>query len=298
MPCYHPVDAYRTPTGITFNPNDKTVLHPMQIPCGQCTGCRLRRAQDWMLRCKHEAAQWDHNCFVTLTYGRDKLPPNGSLHYPDYQAFMKRLRSAYEGQTIRFYMCGEYGPTTLRPHYHACLFNLDFADKQPCGKSASGNLIYKSQQLEKLWGHGLTTVQPFTPQTAAYTARYVVDKLTGALGERSREHIDADGEIQHRTPEFSKSSLKPGIGATWYAKFQKDVHPNDYVIHEGRKHQVPKYYDKLLAQTQLGEQYEDEIKYQRQQRANTNAHDNTQERLQTKETVKRAQLRNHKRTEI
>ena len=93
MTCYHPVPAYRTGTGVVFSELRRhDILGRIDLPCGQCIGCRMRRASDWELRVMHEASLWPVNCFVTLTYGRDQLPPHGSLCHEDYQKFMKRLR--------------------------------------------------------------------------------------------------------------------------------------------------------------------------------------------------------------
>lgn len=52
------------------------------------------------------------------------------LRKRDIQLFMKRLRKrtsnllhdSYTDEKIRYYIAGEYGPTTLRPHYHGLLF--------------------------------------------------------------------------------------------------------------------------------------------------------------------------------
>lgn len=46
----------------------------------------------------------------------------------DLQLFMKRLRkylSKYEGQTVRFFATGEYGPKSFRPHFHILLYIYD-----------------------------------------------------------------------------------------------------------------------------------------------------------------------------
>lgn len=150
MPCYRPLKAFRTSAGVSFSELRRDDhIGSIELPCGQCIGCRMRRASDWELRVMHEAALWPRNCFVTLTYGRGELPPLGSLDHRDFQLFMKRLRVTRSG-TVRFYMCGEYGPTNGRPHYHACLFNVDFPDMVPAGKSKSGQIMYKSAELESL----------------------------------------------------------------------------------------------------------------------------------------------------
>ena len=46
-----------------------------------------------------------------------------------FKKFMKRLRKRFKGKRIRFYMCGEYGEQFDRPHFHACIFGVDFPDK-------------------------------------------------------------------------------------------------------------------------------------------------------------------------
>lgn len=50
----------------------------------------------------------------------------GILYKPDIQNFFKRLRINYERDykkqlDLAFFVCGEYGPKTKRPHYHALL---------------------------------------------------------------------------------------------------------------------------------------------------------------------------------
>lgn len=240
----------------------------------------------------HEASLWPDNCFVTLTYGRDRLPANGSLCYEDYQLFMKRLRRR-KGQ-VRFYMCGEYGPETLRPHYHACLFNCHFrGDAVPAGKSASGELFYTSKELQDLWGHGIVSVQDLTPETASYCARYIMKKVLGQGSEEACERVTADGEIVSVEPEFARMSLKPGIGAKWYEKYSRDVYPHDVVIQNGVERQVPKYYDKLLDRSKAIKA--DEVEYARQKRALSLRADNTDERRRVKEIVHEAKVRNLKR---
>ena len=110
MSCYHPLKGFRTPSGVVFSELGRhDILGDIEIPCGQCIGCRMRRASDWTIRVMHEASLHSENCFVTLTYGRDKLPPDGSLEHRDFQLFMKRLRF-HAKRPVRFYMCGEYGP--------------------------------------------------------------------------------------------------------------------------------------------------------------------------------------------
>lgn len=64
----------------------------MELPCGQCIGCRLDRARAWAARCLHEAESYQDNCFLTLTYDDDHLPKDNSLNKRDIILFIKKLR--------------------------------------------------------------------------------------------------------------------------------------------------------------------------------------------------------------
>lgn len=290
MSCYHPLKAFRTPTGVVFSELRRhDILGDIEIPCGMCIGCRMRRASDWSIRVMHEASCWERNCFVTLTYARDSLPPDSSLEHKDFQRFMKRLRKHFSGSVIRFYMCGEYGPLNLRPHYHACLFNVDFrSDWVLAGKSASGAVFYDSPLLARLWGHGNVSVQDLTRETAGYCARYIMKKALGRDSSKLLESVDEDGVIHTRKAEYAAMSLKPGVGATWFDRYASDVFPHDFVIADGTKVTPPRYYDKLF--NRRGLVVSDDIEYSRELRARAVAADNTTERRVVREKVHVARL--------
>lgn len=290
MSCYHPISGFRTPHGVVFSELRRhDILGSIEIPCGQCIGCRMRRASDWSLRVMHEASLWPVNCFVTLTYGRDQLPANCSLDHRDFQLFLKRVRKHFRNKSVRFYMCGEYGPLNQRPHYHACMFNADFrADRVPSGKSASGQLFYTSPLLERLWGHGIVSVQDLTPETASYCARYIMKKALGETAKTAYSSVDDDGVIIQRRPEYAAMSLKPGIGAGWFKKYMRDVFPHDFVVQDGQERQVPKYYDKLVKRAKFD--FADEVEFARQERAKESAQDQTDERRSVREIVHLAKV--------
>jgi hypothetical protein len=300
MPCYHPMPAVRMVDGsVKFvSRNKKGVDGSLELPCGQCIGCRLERSRQWAMRCLHESSLYDRNSFITLTYDEDHLPPGGSLNYPDFQRFMKRLRKNSKSN-IRFYMGGEYGETTLRPHFHACLFGYDFPDKVYFRKSSSGEKLYTSDFLQKLWPFGISSIGDVTFQSAAYIARYCVQKVTGDAADlhySCPEFVDEDGVIRNTmVPEFNHMSLKPGIGARWLKKFRTDVYPRDYVVINGVKTKPPKYYDVLFERENPG--VFSDLVAQRELDGYSNflSGENSQSRLNVKEQVQAAQLSQLKR---
>ena len=296
MACFHPLKAFRTAGGeIIFNPHRADTVADLTLPCGQCVGCRLERSRQWAIRCVHEASLHKQNCFITLTYAPEHLPHDNSLHYKDFQLFMKRLRKRFPNQRIRFYMCGEYGENFGRPHFHACLFGFDFSDKRLFFTSKHGDKVFRSDALEELWPFGLCSIGEVTFKSAAYVARYIMKKVTGQRAFAHYHEVDADGVSLEtmRTPEFTKMSLKPGIGSEWFDKYKSDVYPHDYVIVNGKKVKPPRYYDKKYA---ISDPYDyDELEFHRFSRSREKLHDNTPERLAVRKEVLEAKLSKLKR---
>ncbi len=296
MPCYHPLSAFQCADGsiVFYESKRHDTVKSLSLPCGQCVGCRLERSRQWAIRCMHEAQMHTQNCFITLTYDDAHLPSDRSLHYRDFQLFIKRLRKRYPGRRIRYYMAGEYGENFGRPHWHACIFGLDFDDKKLWKRTAANSLLYRSKNLELLWPFGYSSIGDVTFESAAYVARYIMKKVTGKNAAKHYEEIDLDtGVITNRTPEFTKMSLKPGIGYEWYKQYTSDVYPHDYVVVRGKKVKPPKYYDKKY---KIDNPYEfDELLYIREKNAKLHFEDNTLERLAVKEQVAKAKLQKLKR---
>jgi len=202
---------------------------------------------------------------------------------------MKRLRK-YARIPVRFYMCGEYGSDFDRPHFHACIFGFDFDDKSFWKKTDSGSALYRSASLERLWPYGFSSIGEVTFESAAYVARYIMKKINGDLADDHYSTVDqATGEIINRRPEFTKMSLKPGIGAGWFSKWEMDVYPHDFVVVRGRKVRPPRYYDKLLSLKAPDDL--EFIKFQRAVTGAARAEDNTDARLAVREAVASAGLR-------
>jgi len=240
----------------------------------------------------HEASLHEDNCFVTLTYAPGKLPPYGSLCHEDVQKFFRALRKKLR-KRVRFYMCGEYGEEHGRPHYHLCLFGVNFPDRILCGRSKSGHDFYSSDFLSSLWPHGSATVQELVRETASYCARYIMKKVLGDAAKSHYSVVDADGVMHELRPEYAAMSLKPGIGAGWFRKFSGDVYPGDYVISNGAKRRPPRYYDKLARKAEIDS---DSVEFARVERARAARDNCTPERLVVREVVHEARVRNLRRT--
>lgn len=327
MPCYHPISAWQLlnvktangkPTLSFKNPFGKPSADRVgiQVPCGQCIGCRLERSRQWAIRCVHESKAHDDNCFITLTYDNKHLPQNRSLDKTHFQKFMKRFRKfIYENiwvpkqkkymrrhavtrflaPKIRFFHCGEYGEKNDRPHYHACIFGFDFPDKEHY-KTRDGVKLYKSETLKKLWDNGFVTVGDVTFESAAYVARYITKKVNGEAAEKHySRNVDGEGFVLLRklTAEYITMSRRGGIGEKWYKEYKSDVYPSDEIILRGKKMRPPRFYDQKYAVDNVVEMTT--IKNKRKAKALALADDNTAARLKAKETCKIASFKLLKR---
>lgn len=293
MPCYHPLLGYRSlsinPSGkrsIVFNKNQGFADMPVELPCGQCIGCRLDRSRQWAIRCVHEASLYENNCFITLTYNDENLPKDNSLCVEHFQLFMKKLRKKY-GKGIRYFHCGEYGENFGRPHYHACIFNFDFRDKKVLKTLQDGTNYYVSEKLNELWEYGFTMIGDVTFESAAYVARYITKKITGknAFEHYNKINYETGEIIAERRPEYVTMSRKPGIGKPWLDKFSTDVYPEDYIVLRGKKLKPPKYYNAQYEKVYPSD-YE-KIKNRRIVNAKKHFYNNTRDRLTVRETIQK-----------
>ncbi len=314
MACYSPLKGYKDnrTNGLIFK-NNGHVTQTMEVACGQCLGCRLDRTLMWAMRIVHESALYESsngNCFVTLTYRdlsdtTDKqfkrghhIPADLSLNYHHFKDFIKRLRRHYgcdSSNPIRYFHCGEYGDETLRPHYHACLFNCSFEDQQ-IYQSTEGITTYSSPTLEKLWPFGFSTIGELNFDTASYTAGYILKKITGVKADDFYLRSTPDGEAVWVKPPYITMSLKPGIGADFYDQYKGDFFPSDEspVPGLGIIKKVPRYYQNLLEKSQP--ELLDEVKKMRQIFINAHRDDFTPERLYQKYHCAKARQQTKKRT--
>lgn len=300
MACFHPRTAYQPIGGGRLLFSEHPDARPIKLPCGRCVGCKLEHSRQWAIRCQHESQLHLQNSYITLTFSNEALhardPEHAhraqSLNHNDWQLFAKRLRK--KCGPFRFYMAGEYGEKFSRPHYHAILFGIGFADRIPDRTNRQGQWLYTSKLLDSIWGNGYATIGDVSFESAAYVARYVMKKITGNMADDHYKRVDPHtGEIYWLLPEYNRMSLKPGIGKNWYLKYQTDVTNDDKVIIKGQAMRPPKYYDKILALT--NPELHEETRITRFQTAMLHQEDITPERLATREQVTKARLAFKKR---
>lgn len=299
MPCYHPLKAFKIGkldsgkddlkicsyqtdhVELMSNGSYEGVFVPIrtsrgirvfndwiQIPCGQCIGCRLDYSRQWADRCLMELEYHESSYFVTLTYNDLHVPityyasdddgvayPAMTLRKRDLQKFFKRLRTN-TGQKVRYFCCGEYGSQSARPHYHCIIFGLRLDDLVPYKRSHEGFQYYNSDTLQSCWRDfaydeygikvprsygdiGFAVAAEVSWETCAYTARYVTKKATG--------YEAAFYDQFNLEREFAVMSRKPGIASQFYEDHKDDLYKYDHISistpRGGKQLRPPRYFD-------------------------------------------------------
>jgi len=214
----------------------------------------MDQAGQWAVRIMHEAeyprvqpngsprASW----FATLTYAPENLPHNGSLDSEHPRRFLARLRKRFPPKTLTYYLCGEYGEETKRPHYHACFFGPRFSARD-LHTRRHDSPVWIAEDLQSAWKLGMTELTPLTYEAALYVAGYVRKKVRHKDDPEYYDRVNPlTGEIVQIEQEFSRMSRSPALGRRWIERFWRDVYPRDFVVIDGRERKPPRYYDKWM----------------------------------------------------
>lgn len=187
-----------------------------------------------------ESYLYSDNAFVTLTYDDEHLPSDGSVSIVEYQLWLKRLRKAFAPRRFRFFIVGEYGDKSERPHYHAALFNYPTCARgRTRRRPGSTRPIWRGccascELVGNTWKKGDVDLGILEANSAQYISRYTVKKMTA---------VD-DIRLRGRHPEFSKQSRRPGIGhdfmhevASQWLRFNLETSRTDVpsVLRHGQK---------------------------------------------------------------
>ena len=235
----------------------------IQVPCGCCRECLADNSKQWAFRILKEAAQYENNYFITITYNDDNLPADRMLDVDFFKDFNKKLKTYLKRKGLksdfRFYGVGEYGSKTARPHYHCIYFNLDLQDLKFEYIDSNHNLHFSSPLLEQVWQKGFIDIGSVDIGSACYVARYC-DKKRRLTTSQKRE-LEDKGIV----PEFASMSRRPGIGASYFNEaFDRFIDGKYYDIVKGKQFKFPLYYTKkfkeLLKDTPELERYENQAK--------------------------------------
>lgn len=227
------------------------VSEPFLIPCGKCPGCLMSHSQEWANRMLMECQTSDRErCwFITFTYDDDHLPYSEfgipTLRKKHAQDFLKRLRF-YCG-SFRYFLAGEYGSQSGRPHYHGVFFNLHlmFDDLKLHGSNFDGDSYYISKSFSDVWDNGFCVITPYTYGTGAYVSRYVTKKVF-----QDNVPVQATMDSDFEMP-FQLQSLKPGLGYEYFEEHKESICRSDRIIIPGSAGQmmsfnIPRYFEKFI----------------------------------------------------
>lgn len=209
-------------------------MHMILTPCGKCLQCRIGRTAEWTIRLLHEKTCHEESCFITLTYDEDNLPANGTLVKSDLQKFFKRLRKLIYPKKIKYFACGEYGPETLRPHYHAIIFGWE-----PKEVYKSVGQRKSSVELQQTWSFGNHDFGFVEADSCKYVASYIEGKYSGEM---------ADIVYKKNIAPFSLKSL--GLGKDYLMKNADKIRENLCVTYRGKEVGLPRYYCNKLDLTE------------------------------------------------
>lgn len=175
-----------------------------ELPCGKCAACLTNKRNIWKTRLILEETQHEKTSFVTLTYNDDNLPNNEELTKKHPLAWIKRIRKAYPTREIRYYLCGEYGDNTSRPHYHIVLFGIGFPYKGLAEYYQRNQLNkYPDSVVEVLnyWKKGNIHFEEANPQLLEYSCSHIVKSIAGGRPIKT---------LNKKVKEYH--SMSPGLG--------------------------------------------------------------------------------------
>lgn len=251
MICLSPVSIARV--------NGKNAADRVSVPCGQCLACLQNRRGSWSFRLNQELRDSKSGYFITLTYDNDNLPlkrtlENGetvieklkssewlnenpwvkvvpTIYKIDVQLFLKRLRKTLSKMDtpphIKYFIAGEYGSDTHRPHYHGIFFNLPYENKTVSGSMKLKKLIFDA------WNMGEIDIGEASPASIHYVSGYIMSKDTVPIG----------AELP-----FSLMSKNPAIGIGYMKNYRYHLNKKTYeTVQNGNKTKLPRYYiDKIF----------------------------------------------------
>lgn len=158
------------------------------VPCGTCLECNKDKQNEYMIRSIEEQRKRGSMVFFTLTYSPEALPMADEFEIDEetgemsvtgetqtlHRADVRKWKLSYEQYYRRkgtpldysFLICGEYGPKTLRPHYHGLIFGLS--------KEVVNDIMYRwKQQFGFVVFKFIPSVMSDVEKVSRYCAKYI-----------------------------------------------------------------------------------------------------------------------------
>lgn len=220
----------------------------MQVSCGKCIICQLRKSKEWGNRMLEEQKRSLTSLFVTWTYADDYLPKTElvdvnpddedapKMQFPTFNRThvkllhkqLKQLQDRYCKQfdimwpQIKYFTSSEYGEEGGRSHYHSVLFNVH-------------PIIEEKIRNGDVWQYGFVKVKKADKAKIHYVAKYLL--------EEQAEQI-------HPAQEQPFQIMSKGIGAGYLTDAKVKWHrPSDnpeewrnYLPKGQFKASLPRYY--------------------------------------------------------
>ncbi len=190
-----------------FNPTRP--VYDVLSTCGKCEECISAKRYKLSIRFKNEMDKHSYKYFLTITFNdqnilRNPLYPNpfnnssfntmlSKYHVKKIIANLRnKLKRRYgKDFTFSYFLCGEYGPKTLRAHYHIALF----MDKPlPIEKKKGIKEKYTCKIFEsKQYGfYDLVKIKP-NDKVSNYITKYML-KSSNLIGNKPLEKYSIDKE--------------------------------------------------------------------------------------------------------
>ncbi|AXL14902.1 replication initiator protein [Microviridae sp.] len=259
---------------------DRTRGQERTVPvrCGSCEGCLKSKINDWAFRLEQEGKRALHVHFVTLTYDPSFVPLTDTLlptlSKRDVQLFLKRLRKLQNHGNIKYFIAGEYGSTTYRPHYHIILFNCDnqqhiqdawTVENAPIGNThivndiSNGAIPYTLKYMYKKGLIPATDTDDRIPEFRLMSQKLGLNYLTPAVikwhlaDPKNRMYVRTDSGINIAMPRYFREKLIEISGKSRLAFLPDDEQEiflthdsDDYRSLESRIEKIKQDQDKFI----------------------------------------------------
>lgn len=176
-----------------------------------------------------QVALYEASSHRVLPYGHGKF---ALLYYRDIQLFLKRLRKFVNknyNEKIRYYVIGEYGTRSLRPHWHILLFfdsvslSRQFEDVENVGTSS--RRCECPRFLRSLWRYGIVDSKRTNGKAFNYVSSYCAKSsnfptVLDVLSPQKSYHSRYFGEV------LSEEKLLSSLFKHDYSSFANFVVPS------------------------------------------------------------------------